>query len=223
MMGFNLRKYKGILQYVLLMSIVYCLMSYTILSNLHQTENNMHKEWKIPSNPILVQAKDQHFSSKIGSIKVQQNVQSISETNDRHGILSSSSFESNSTHLWSMPLANEISFHLSKLLPCRIVQYEVGRSSRDQINSCNHSPKQEFSIERTLDAQKWIYHHQNPSNCANQQFAIIDNIYKSSFPSSIEFITSAFANALAQDRIALYATPTNWVKFRKVDDERFLK
>jgi hypothetical protein len=39
----------------------------------------------------------------------------------------------------------------------------------------------------------------------------------------MEFITWAFANALAQDRIALYATPTNWVNFREVDDERFLK
>jgi hypothetical protein len=53
-------------------------------------------------------------------------------------------------------------FIWQKILPCRIVKYVVGLSSTNKIDSCDQSTKNQFSIQTTLNAQKWIFNHQNP-------------------------------------------------------------
>ncbi|CAF3767406.1 unnamed protein product, partial [Rotaria sordida] len=67
-----------------------------------------------------------------------------SSTNNQQSI-KSSSYEYNSTHLWSIRLANENNFHLAHLLPCRIVEYSGGPNV-DKIDSCDHSSTNKFSI-----------------------------------------------------------------------------
>ncbi|CAF4700991.1 unnamed protein product, partial [Rotaria sp. Silwood1] len=61
------------------------------------------------------------------------------------------------------------------------------------IDSCNYSSTNEYSIENTLQAQKWLYEHQHPMNCTNRKFAIIQNFAWSGFGSTIHQIAWAFA------------------------------
>jgi hypothetical protein len=121
------------------------------------------------------------------------------------------SFAYNITHLWSMRLANKNYYDLARLLPCRTITY-VGGPTNETTNSCDQSTLNEFSIERTLFAQKWIYEHQNPPDCTNKKFAILKNFAWSGIGSTIHQIVWAFGTALAQDRIVVYHTPGNWVR-----------
>ncbi|CAF0968117.1 unnamed protein product [Rotaria sordida] len=132
-----------------------------------------------------------------------------SSTNNQQSIKSSSR-EYNSTHLWSMRLANEDYFRLARLLPCRIVEY-VGGPNVNKIDSCDHSSTNEFSIQNTLQAQKWLYEHQHPMDCTNKRFAIIENFAWSGFGSTVHQIVWAFGTAIADNRIAVYQTPGNWL------------
>ena len=120
-------------------------------------------------------------------------------------------YEPNSTHLWSMRFADENYFRLARLLPCRTVEYQGGPKI-DKIDSCDHSPSNEYSIENTLQAQKWLYEHQHPTNCTNKNFAIINNFAWSGFGSTLHQIAWAFGMAIAQDRIAVYKVPGYWVR-----------
>ena len=117
----------------------------------------------------------------------------------------------NSTHLWSMRFADENYFHLARLLPCRIVEY-TGGPNIDKIDSCNHSSTNEFSIENTLEAQKWIYEHQHPTDCTNKRLAVIHTFAWSGFGSTVHQIVWAFGAAIGDNRIAVYRTPGNWVR-----------
>ncbi|CAF4150075.1 unnamed protein product [Rotaria sordida] len=132
-----------------------------------------------------------------------------SSTNNQQSI-KSSSYEYNSTHLWSMRLADENYFHLAHLLPCRIVEYPRGPII-DKIDSCDHSSANEFSIQNTLQAQKWLYEHQHPMDCTNKRFAIIHNFAVSGFGSTMHQIAWAFGKAIADNRIAVYQIPGNWL------------
>jgi hypothetical protein len=49
-------------------------------------------------------------------------------------------------------------------------------------------------------------------NCSNKRFAIIHNFAPSGFGSTVHQIAWAFGMALADDRIAVYQTPGNWVR-----------
>jgi hypothetical protein len=118
---------------------------------------------------------------------------------------------SNSTHLWSIRFADDKYFRLARLLPCRTVEY-TGGPKIDAIHSCDYSSSNEFSIQNTIQAQKWLYEHQHPSNCSNKRFAIIQNFAPSGFGSTVHQIVWAFGMALADDRIAIYKTPGNWVR-----------
>ena len=117
----------------------------------------------------------------------------------------------NSTHLWSFRLADDNYFQLARLLPCRTVQYTRGPQPAS-IDSCDHSPTNEFSIPNLLQAQTWIYEHQHPADCSNKRFAIIHQFAPSGFGSTVHQIAWAFGMALAEDRIAVYQTPGNWVR-----------
>lgn len=139
--------------------------------------------------------------------------QDLSPTNKQQ-IIDSFSYGHNSTHLWSMRLANENYFRLACLLPCRTVKYSGG-PKLDKIDSCDHSSTNEYSIQNILQAQKWLYEHQHPTDCTNKRFAIIQYFASSGFGSTVHQIAWAFGMALANDRIAVYQTPGNWV--RKID------
>jgi hypothetical protein len=155
----------------------------------------------------------QNISSEFKLIKVKKNISSKVELNQVNYHRSKPIFQSNSTHLWNMRVTNEKYVHLEKVVPCRAVEYDIGLPSTSILNSCDPSSKNQFSIQTTLNAQKWIFNHQNPSNCNDKKFAIINSLNQSDFAYSIQLITWAFAKALTQNRIALYATPSNWVKF----------
>jgi hypothetical protein len=118
---------------------------------------------------------------------------------------------SNSSHLWSIRFADDKYFRIARLLPCRTVEY-TGGPKTDEVHSCDYSPANEFSIQNTIQAQKWLYEHQHPSNCSNKRFAIIQNFAPSGFGSTVHQIVWAFGMALADDRIAIYKTPSNWVR-----------
>ena len=119
----------------------------------------------------------------------------------------------NSTHLWSMRLADENYFRLARLLPCRTVSYTsfTGGPPPGDIDSCDHSSTNEFSLPNLIQAQKWLYDHQHPTNCSNKRFAIIRSYATSGFGSTVHQIAWAFGRALGDDRIAVYQTPGNWV------------
>jgi hypothetical protein len=119
--------------------------------------------------------------------------------------------ENNSTHLWSMRLADENYFRLASILPCRNVSYVHGPIP-GKIDSCDHSSQNEFSLPNLIQAQKWIFEHQNPRDCSNKRFAIIQNYAPSGFGSTVHQIAWAFGKALGDDRIAVYETPENWVR-----------
>ena len=117
----------------------------------------------------------------------------------------------NSTHLWSMRLADKNYFRLAGILPCRNVSYVHGPIP-GMIDSCNHSPDYEFLLPNLISAQKWIYEHQNPRDCSNKRFAIIQNYAPSGFGSTVHQVAWAFGKALGDGRIAVYQTPGNWVR-----------
>jgi hypothetical protein len=121
----------------------------------------------------------------------------------------------NSTHLWSMRLADENYLRLARLLPCRVVNY-TGGPKIDPIDSCDHSSTNEYSRSNTLQAQKWLYEHQHPANCSDKRFAIIQNFAWSGYGSTVHQIVWAFAMAMADSRIAVYQTPGNWVSQNEV-------
>jgi hypothetical protein len=129
---------------------------------------------------------------------------------DKQRIIGSFSYGPTSTHLWSMRLADENYFRLARLLPCRNISYSGGPSP-DNIDSCDHSSTNEFSLPNLIQAQKWLYDHQHPMNCSNKRFAIIYNFASSGFGSTVHQIAWAFGKALADDRIAVYQRPENWV------------
>ena len=140
---------------------------------------------------------------------VRQSSQSLWKIHRQHAI---QSFPEgyNSTHLWSMRLADKNYFRLASLLPCRNVTYSGGLKL-ENIDSCDHSPSNEFSLPNLISAQKWIYEHQNPQDCSNKRFAIIFNHSSSGFGSTVHQVAWAVGMALAEDRIAVYETPGNWV------------
>ncbi|CAF1448574.1 unnamed protein product, partial [Rotaria sp. Silwood1] len=98
-------------------------------------------------------------------------------------------------------------FRLARILPCRIVEY----SRKENIDTCDYSSKNEFSIQNTLLTQKWFYEHQHPINCTNKRFAIIQNYAWSGFGSTVHQIAWAFGAAIADNRIAVYKIPGNWL------------
>ncbi|CAF4756476.1 unnamed protein product [Rotaria magnacalcarata] len=113
--------------------------------------------------------------------------------------------------LWSMYLADENYNRIAGLLPCRTVEY-IGGPKPHIMNSCDQSIIDEFSVEATIHAQKWIYEHQNPTDCKNKKLAIINKYAWSGFGSTVHQILWAFGTALAEDRIAVYQTPGDWVR-----------
>ena len=117
----------------------------------------------------------------------------------------------NSTHLWSMRVADENYFRLANILPCRNVSYVRGPIP-GMMDSCDHSPDYEFSLPNLISAQKWIYEHQNPRDCSNKRFTIIQNYAPSGFGSTVHQIAWAFGRALGDGRIAVYQSPGNWVR-----------
>lgn len=126
-------------------------------------------------------------------------------------ILNSFSYGQNATHLWSMRLADENYSRLAHLLPCRSVEY-AGGPQPSTINSCDQSSTNEYSVPNQLQAQKWIYEHQHPTDCKNKRFAIIHSFASSGFGSTVHQIAWAFGMTLADDRIAVYEKPGNWVR-----------
>ena len=137
--------------------------------------------------------------------------QSNSPINKKQNIIEGFSDGHNSTHLWSMPLADENYLRRARLLPCRNVSYG-NRRLGGKINTCDESPANEFSLENLLQGQKWLYDHQHPSNCSDQRFAIIQRFAPSGFGSTVHQIAWAFGVALAENRIAVYETPGKWVR-----------
>jgi hypothetical protein len=126
-------------------------------------------------------------------------------------VLNSALSVHNSTHLWSMRLADENYFRLARLLPCRTVEYSGGPKI-DKIDSCDHSSTNEYSKSNTLQAQKWLFEHQHPASCSDKRFAIIRNFARAGFGSTVHQIVWAFGMAIADNRIAIYQTPGKWVR-----------
>ncbi|CAF1258221.1 unnamed protein product [Rotaria sordida] len=148
--------------------------------------------------------------SKIVTLFSSGKILNIPSSKDYIQVLRPFSYGYNSTHLWSLRLADENYFRLAKLLPCRSVEY-YGGPKVDKIDSCDHSATNEFSIQNTLQAQKWLYEHQHPIDCTNKRFAVIQNYAESGFGSTIHQIVWAFGVALADNRIAVYRIPGNWL------------
>ncbi|CAF4196483.1 unnamed protein product [Rotaria sp. Silwood2] len=119
-------------------------------------------------------------------------------------------YGNNFTHVWSMRLADENYFRLAQLLPCRVVEY-VGGPKLDKLDSCDHTSKNEFSIQNTIEAQNWLYEHQHPIDCTNKRIAIIQNFAWSGIGSTVHQIVWAFGMAISDNRIAVYQTPGNWL------------
>ena len=116
----------------------------------------------------------------------------------------------NGTHLWSMRLADEKYNRVARLLPCRVLEYGRGPGP-EKMDTCDPGTQQEFSIESTLRAQKWLYEHQHPADCSKKKIAILHQYAWSGFGSTIHQIVWAVGVALSQDRIVVYQTPGNWV------------
>lgn len=125
--------------------------------------------------------------------------------------LQSFSFAYNVTHLWSIRLPDDNYYRIVRLLPCRTVDY-TGGPSTEPFNSCDQATLKQYSIKSALEAQKWLYDHQNPADCSNKKFAVIYQYATSGFGSTIHQILWAFGVALGEDRIAVYEKPGNWVK-----------
>lgn len=116
----------------------------------------------------------------------------------------------NGTHLWSMRLADEKYEQIARALPCRSVEY-VGGPRPEKLDTCDQATREEFSVKSTVQAQKWLYEHQNPGDCSNKKIAILHQYAWSGFGSTIHQIVWALGVALSQDRIVVYQTPGNWV------------
>ena len=125
--------------------------------------------------------------------------------------LSAFSFAYNTTHLWSMRLADDEYYRIANLLPCRPVEYVAGTLG-EKMDSCNEATKEEFSVESTIEVQRWFYEHQHPADCSNKKFAIIHQFAWSGFGSTLHQIVWPLGIAFSEDRIAVYQTPGNWVK-----------
>jgi hypothetical protein len=125
--------------------------------------------------------------------------------------LKSFSIAYNKTHLWSMRLADENYYRIARLLSCRTVNY-AGGPKIEPMNTCDESVINEFSVATTIHAQKWLYEHQHPADCTNKKFAIIHQFAWSGFGSTVHQIVWALGVALAEDRIAVYERPGNWVR-----------
>ena len=121
------------------------------------------------------------------------------------------------THLWSLRLADDAHFRLTKAIPCRTIEY-TGGPKKDPVNSCADQSINEFSVENTIKAQQWLFNHQHPSDCSNKRFAIIRKYAWSGFGSTVHQIVWAFGIALAEDRIAVYETPGHWVRHLREDN-----
>ncbi|CAF3898026.1 unnamed protein product [Rotaria sp. Silwood2] len=145
------------------------------------------------------------YSSLSTAQKSNNNLQLTEKKN-----VKSFSFAYNKTHLWSMRLADDNYYRTAHLLPCRTVEYTNG-PNREIMNTCNQSIIDEFSIEATLHAQQWLYEHQHPIDCRNKKFAIIHSFAWSGIGSTLHQIVWAFGKALAEDRIAIYETPGDWL------------
>jgi len=128
----------------------------------------------------------------------------------------------NGTHLWSWKLADETYDRIAQMIPCRTVNYTRGPRP-GIIDSCDESSNNEFSLTNILQAQKWLYEHQHPADCSNKRFAIIHRTAPSGFGSTIHQVAWAFGIALAQDRIAVYKSPGNWVITHKKNSISFLE
>jgi hypothetical protein len=156
------------------------------------------------------------FLFGLNDIKTRRKLHLIFQSNEnllttkKQHIIDSFSYGHNSTHLWSMRLADENYFRLARLLPCRNISY-VGGPSPGNIDSCDHSSTNEFSLPNLIQAQKWLYDHQHPTDCSNKRFAIIYSFAVSGFGSTFHQIAWAFGMALADDRIAVYEKPGDWV------------
>lgn len=124
----------------------------------------------------------------------------------------------NQTHLWSLRLADENYRQLIRSIPCRVVNYDGGPHHKiyERIDQCQGSNDSEFFNENSIYAQKWIYDHQHPANCSDKRFAIIRSFAISGYGSIIHQVAWAFGLALSENRIAVFATPGNWVS-----DSRF--
>ena len=120
------------------------------------------------------------------------------------------SFAYNGSHLWSIRVADENYYRLIHQLPCRSVDYQGG-PSMEKMSPCDPVTSREFSVNSSIAAQKWLYEHQNPTNCTNKKFAIIHTFAWSGFGSTMHQVVWAFGMALAEERIAVYRTPGNWV------------
>lgn len=171
-------------------SIVIFIFGVTIGATLFGTR----REKCLTDYPLLVTAKTD---------KISQTVQ--------NEVSSQFSFMYNKTHLWSIRLADENYYRIANHLPCRTVEY-LGGPIPDKMSSCEKSTRDEFSVEATIHAQKWIYQHQNPMDCTNKRFALIHSYAMSGFGSTVHQIVWAFGTALSQGRIAIYQTPGNWVR-----------
>ena len=156
-----------------------------------------------------------NFNQAINELKVEfvSNIDSSLDlaTANKQQMVESLSREPNATHLWSWRFADQDYFHLARFLPCQTVEYTGGLESA-RMNSCDHSSSNEFSIPNILQAQEWLYKHQHPADCSNKRFAIIHSFSSSGFGSTVHQIASAFGKALADNRIAVYKTPGNWVR-----------
>ena len=239
MMAFRTQRYKSIFWYAILMCAVYSLMAYTILNKLNVVKQDSNKSDHHSAPFLLPELKRVSKSSgvespevdalqlskleaieaeksalaKLESIKNEQNIlkksQIVVDTSNTY----KPTFKSNSTHVWNMRAADAKYAKLAKDLKCRTIEYDIGLPSEDKIDSCIESSTHEFSFENTIEAQKWIFDHQNPSDCSNKKYAIIKNIAWSGFSSSMHLIAWAFAKALTLNRIAVYDAPANWVIF----------
>jgi len=136
---------------------------------------------------------------------------SIDTKSNKQQTIKSFSFAYNTTHLWSLRLADENYYRIARLLPCRTVNY-VGGPKMEPMNSCDQSTITEFSVETTLHAQQWLYEHQHPADCTNKKIAILHTFAWSGFGSTVHQIVWALGAALAEDRIAVYQTPGDWVR-----------
>jgi heme/copper-type cytochrome/quinol oxidase subunit 2 len=155
------------------------------------------------------------YSEPSSDTNLDEDITSIKEQT-----LKSFSFAYNTTHLWSMRLADKNHYDITRSLPCRTVIY-VGGPTNESMNSCDQSTSNEYSIKATIHAQKWLYEYQNPRDCANKKFAIIRNFAWSGFGSTVHQILWAFGTALGLDRIAIYQTPGNWVRHYQIIHKLF--
>lgn len=149
--------------------------------------------------------------SSVNSSVISKKVQSNEKVSTTSSKLKEFEFEGfNGTHLWSMRIADEKHVALARRFPCRIVNYTIG-SKFNLMDTCDNSSNKDFTIENSLFAQKWLFEHQNPSNCSNKRFAIIKHFAWSGFGSVMHQIVWPFGAAIGGNRIAVYHRPDDWV------------